>query len=765
MTYRNDCWSSVAVGQRVCRAASPLCRLVFFLTLLFAGLGFSTSAYAQAVITWDDRGDTFVSAYDLTNSRNVPYGSSVEVGTLVEFNIAVFAGVTLGGPPSGCPVSHYSPADTWRGTITETCHLAFSLPRISVQPPDSTEAVVGQSYSGAIMAWGGSSPYTYTLESGSLPSGITLASDGTVSGIPGEGGSFPVTVRATNEYGHYNTGSFTLTVSGSTAAPEITSISPNTGPAEGGTSVTISGTNFTGATAVNFGGEPVFSFVVDSATQITANTSPHAQGPVDVEVVAPGGSVTAPGAFTYDAPVELFLSIDDVTVVEGDSGATPATFTIQLNQPLPQFRSVTFDVATADGTAIAGIDYQAVSSPGLSMGQSNTALSFTVPVNGDTLAEPDKSFFVNITNVTGATVARAQGVGTIQDDDAAGPTITSISPNAGAPGTIVTITGSGLTGASSVHFDGVVSIAVTPVDDNTVLAEVPAHPGGVVDVEVYADAGVATAAAAFTIDNSRPTANPVSATVAYGSSNNPITLNITGVPASSVAVGTAPANGTATATGMSITYTPAPGYAGTDSFTYTATNAGGTSSPATVTITVSPPMIAYAPTNPPAGVVGVPYSQSIAGGASGGASPYTYAQPSGTMVPGLTLAADGTLNGTPTTAGTFTFRVVATDSSSGAGPFSSPPADVSVTIGQDAPTITGISPDTGPMAGGTSVTITGTDLTGATAVTFGAVPAAIDTVTATQITAVTPAGSAGAADVMVTTPGGSATLNDGFTYT
>jgi uncharacterized protein YhjY with autotransporter beta-barrel domain len=164
--------------------------------------------------------------------------------------------------------------------------------------------------------------------------------------------------------------------------------------------------------------------------------------------------------------------------------------------------------------------------------------------------------------------------------------------------------------------------------------------------------------------------------------------------------------------------------------------------------------------------VGVFYSQSIASGASGGATPYDYAQVSGTMVPGLTLATDGTLSGSPTTAGTFTFGVVAIDSSTGTGPFSSPPVDVSVTIAPDAPTITGISPYIGPDTGGTTVTITGTNLTGATAVVFGGTPAASFSIDSdTQISAVTPGGPAGAVEVAVTTPGGSATEVVGFTYT
>lgn len=199
--------------------------------------------------------------------------------------------------------------------------------------------------------------------------------------------------------------------------------------------------------------------------------------------------------------------------------------------------------------------------------------------------------------------------------------------------------------------------------------------------------------------NTPPTAGPVSATVAYNSTNNPITLNITGATATGVAVGTQATHGTATASGTSITYTPTTGYAGPDTFTYTASNGAGSSSPATVTITVSPPTIVYAPANPPGGTVGVAYSQSMAG-ASGGAAPYTYTIASGALPAGVTLAANGTLSGTPTAAGTFTFQVKAADSSTGTGaPFSKTTANLSLIIA--APTIA-LAPATLP--GGTANT-------------------------------------------------------------
>ena len=83
-------------------------------------------------------------------------------------------------------------------------------------------------------------------------------------------------------------------------ADAVTSISPNSGPPTGGTPVTITGNNFSGATAVQFGGNAATSFTVNSATSITA-TSPAGSGTVDVTVTnASGTSATsAVDQFTY----------------------------------------------------------------------------------------------------------------------------------------------------------------------------------------------------------------------------------------------------------------------------------------------------------------------------------------------------------------------------------------------------------------------------------------------------------------------------------
>jgi hypothetical protein len=125
------------------------------------------------------------------------------------------------------------------------------------------------------------------------------------------------------------------------------------------------------------------------------------------------GAVQASASVTVACPHEL--SIDDVSVPEGDAGTTDATFTVSLSAPSGQ--AVTVDFATVDDTATDPGDYASASGT-LTFAPGETEKTVTVAVNGDTLVEPDESFFVNLSNATGgATIADDQGVGTIVNDD------------------------------------------------------------------------------------------------------------------------------------------------------------------------------------------------------------------------------------------------------------------------------------------------------------------------------------------------------------
>jgi hypothetical protein len=111
------------------------------------------------------------------------------------------------------------------------------------------------------------------------------------------------------------------------------------------------------------------------------------------------------------------VSIGDVSVVEGQGRSTLATFTLSLSAPSPQTVAVT--ARTANGTAVANAfpsDYQSANRP-VAFNPGTTTASFTVIVNGDLVIEPDETFFVNLSQPIDCTIADAQGVGTITNDD------------------------------------------------------------------------------------------------------------------------------------------------------------------------------------------------------------------------------------------------------------------------------------------------------------------------------------------------------------
>jgi hypothetical protein len=108
------------------------------------------------------------------------------------------------------------------------------------------------------------------------------------------------------------------------------------------------------------------------------------------------------------------LSIDDLSLPEGDAGTTPFDFTVNLSAPSVSTVSVHF--ATADGTAVAGQDYAAASGT-VSFAPGETSKVVTVSVFGDTMMECTETFFVNLSSPSGAAIADGQAIGTIQDDD------------------------------------------------------------------------------------------------------------------------------------------------------------------------------------------------------------------------------------------------------------------------------------------------------------------------------------------------------------
>lgn len=390
------------------------------------------------------------------------------------------------------------------------------------------------------------------------------------------------------------------------------------------------------------------------------------------------------------------LSIDDVTLVEGNSGFTRAVFTVTLNATSAQ--NVTVIYASSNGTATAGIDYGSVSGT-LTFAPGELTQTISPAVLGDTEVEADETFAINLSGAINATIADGAGQGTIQNDDAT-PVLASIAPASGpaSGGTSVTLTGSELTDATGVRFGATPARNFTVNSATSITATAPAG-SGVVDVTVTTPSGTTatTAATRFTFIDA-PVATGVSLTAPYNDGTGTaasldLSTRVTG-DVTSYAVGTA-THGTVSATGSQVLYVPNVGYAGPDSFTFTATGPGGTSSPATVNVNVALPSLTLTPGSLANGQRGQAYSATLVAG--GGVGPYTYTVTAGALPTGLTLSPGGILSGTPQASGAFNINVTATDSSTGAGPFSVV-RGYALNIG--APTIA-LTPAAGALPGAT----------------------------------------------------------------
>ncbi len=498
------------------------------------------------------------------------------------------------------------------------------------------------------------------------------------------------------------------------AAPTITSLTPSTGTVSGATSVVITGSYFTGATAVNFGSTRATSFVVNSANQITAISPALPVGSVTVTVVTPLGTVTSAQSFNYVQPtissllpVRGPLNGGNTVVISGSNingatgvlfnGVAAQSFTVasinQINAVVPARTTaglVTVEVVLPSGRLSTSYTYVAApvigaisSNTGSANGGASVVITgtnftgATEVIFGGTAA---RSFVVNSdTQITAVTPTRAAGVAVVQVITVGGtansstpytfvaaPTVTSLSPNTGTTsgGTAVTINGTNLVGVTTVLFGTVAATSFNIISATQIVAIAPAVTAGVVNVTITNAGGSATGA--YTYSAAAPSIaalSPVSGTTAGGTS-----VVITGT-----------------------------NFIGTTAVTFGGVNATSfVVNSATQITAVTPP-----------------------------------------RAPGSATVAVVTPGGTITT--NFTYSSL--------------------------PTATTLSPTSGTTSGGVTVTINGTNFIGATGVTFGGTNAASFTVvSATQITAVTPARVAGAVTVDVITPGGIARASDVFTF-
>ncbi|CAD6556740.1 hypothetical protein LMG27952_06182 [Paraburkholderia hiiakae] len=613
---------------------------------------------------------------------------------------------------------------------------------------------------------------------------------------------------------------FALPGLASAAPPTVTSVSPNSGPRGGGTAITITGTNFTGTTAVMFGATPATSFTFLSATQIVAGSPSAATGTVDITVTNANGTsaTTVADQFTYygaptagpvsltvaygsqSNPVTLNLGGGTATSVavattasHGTASASGTSITYSPQSGYSGSDVFTYTASNGSGTSASATVTVTVNAPTLSISPATltaptvgTAYSETIVAGGGNAPYTFSivsgslpiglSLNANTGVLSGTPTASGSASFTVKATDSStgtgafsvmqaytvviNPAALTLTPSTLSAGTYgapysQTLTASGGTAPYTYSLTAGALPTGLSLSPTGVLAGTPTA-AGTFNFTVQARDGnsmVGSQSYSLAINSvALPVAGSVAANVAYNSSGNTIALNLAGGAAASVAVASAASHGTAIASATSITYTPRTGYAGTDSFTYTATNSSGTSAPATVTITVGAPTLSITPATLTAPTVGVAYSQTLT--ASGGNAPYTYSIALGTLPAGLSLdAATGVLSGTPSAAGTSSFTVAATDSSTG-------PAGAAAT--QRAYTVTVNASTVVPAAPAVTVTTQSN-----TAVTIHATTnASGGPFTAIAIASAPKTGTAAVSGLdIVYTPASTSSGNVGFTYT
>ena len=143
------------------------------------------------------------------------------------------------------------------------------------------------------------------------------------------------------------------------------------------------------------------------------------------------GTGTGTGTIRDDDPLPS-LSIDDTSVVEGDAGTTPATFTVVLSAP--SGREVTVDFSTVSQSAVAGEDYTSLTGT-LTFAPGDTSEQISIAVTGDTTVESDETFRVDLAGSVSASISDGSGTATITNDDAPDIAIDDVSVAEGDSGT------------------------------------------------------------------------------------------------------------------------------------------------------------------------------------------------------------------------------------------------------------------------------------------------------------------------------------------
>ena len=531
-----------------------------------------------------------------------------------------------------------------------------------------------------------------------------------------------------------------------TGLPEVSSVSPGTATTSGGSTITITGSNFTSAKAVSFGDVPATNFVVNSPFSITAVAPAHVSGQVHVQVSTAGGTSAA------NSDDRLIFTIPTlppvVTGLSVSSGSTSGGNSVNI-----------FGANFTDAT---GVTFGGVAATSFVINSANSILAI-VP------AEIAGTIDVRVSNSSGTS-------GTVPADNytfqSPAPVLSHISVSRGETtgGDIISITGANFQGVTKVLFGTIPSAGFVMNSSSQLTVVVPAAPPGTVDVTVQTIHGTTAVSAAnqFTFVLPPPSVTSLSRTSGPIAGGTEVTISGQRLSdASAVRFGSHDAisfklnmDGTITAIAPSgvvgvvdITVISPAGtstVSGNDQFTYTnpppvvtgvseATSNG--SGEATVTITGS---YFIGATRVQFGAVN---SSSFTINSDGSITALVPVEPAGVVDVVVSNAA-----GRSTVSSADQFIVPpSTTIVFGSGPNTANRNPPNALI----PLIDALEMNGGSILGGDTVTIDGVGFSLVTKVLFGTVPSpSFHIVDDNTLTAVVPAHSAGAADITLQSPAG-----------
>jgi len=678
-------------------------------------------------------------------------GTGFSAATAVKFGTALSQSFSVNGP--GTAIDAVAPAGTAGATVnvTVTNAAGTSAPNPSDQfeyiagPPTITSITndSGPTTGGTLVTIHGTDLTDVSavafgqqyLFDDSTEFLVNTATSITALSPPGDPGGVDITVISpAGRSATSGADRFTYVAAPPVVETIVTDFFTTSGPGIGGTLVEIDGENFDGASAVRFGTTEAIEFHVTSRGNITA-VSPPGSGTVDITVTTPAGTSATSSAdqfVYYPAPTVTGLS----TITGSTDGGTSLTITGTnlLNASTVEFGSADAIVDSDSATSIT------VNAPAYAPG----TVDVTVTTPGGTSSTSSKDQFTY---------------------DAVAPTVTSFYPAAGplTGGTSVSIFGSSLSGATTVHFGAVAGLVQNVSPDGSFLTAVdPAEGAGPVSLTVTTPAGTSPASSGQFVYTPAPTVTSLTGNKGSTAGGTTVTIHGTNLTGGSVNFGSNAAANITSSSATSITAVSPSGAPGV--VDVTVTTAGGTSA------TVAADRFTYQLASP--AVTSVDYLGYPRGSTFGGEDVTV----DGSSFFGVTKVVFGTtpvvvINVDPS--GSY-LNVVAP--AAAAGPVNvrvTTSAGESAVTSKDAftdfapPTVTSLNVSHGATVGGTTVTIHGTNLAFALDVDFGTQSAEIISDGATSITVKSPLGdTALVVDVTVTTVAGRSPTSpaDLFTY-